>query len=123
MNPRLVAPLLGLCLAACGSKDTREKPSAEDETPKKTASADASASAAPAGPTAPATVLAVRSGKLIHPGTKAELKLVETSLSKCFGFKGYSMMLPEGVMIETVSGARACAAFLPTRRRSSASSS
>lgn len=119
MKLRLLASLVGLCLVACGSKDAHEKSSAEETSSKKAAapSGSASASAAPAGPTAPASVLAVRAGKLLHPATKEELKLVETPLSKCFGFKGYSMMLPEGVMIETVSGARACAAFLPTPKK------
>jgi hypothetical protein len=109
-----IATLAALSLVTCKSAEVREGSSAD-----KTSSGDPASSssvAASATGAAPA-VVGVRAGKLNHPGTKQELKLVETSLAKCFGFKGYSMMAPEGSTAETVIGARACAVFLPTPKK------
>jgi hypothetical protein len=121
----LTLALLGLCAAGC--KDAAEAAGSE---PKKTGAestasaastskpqASAQASGAPAAPPLPPGVAAVRAGKLTNPATKSEVKLVETSLDKCYGFKGYSMMLPEGTTLQTLVGARACAAFMPDSKK------
>jgi len=106
-----LAALLALVLVGCQSGDDGAASSATSSaTPSAVATATTTASQAPP---VPAAVAAVRAGKLTHPGTKEELELVKTSLGKCYGFKGYSMMLPKGSKLETVAGARACAAFLP----------
>jgi hypothetical protein len=116
--------LLFLTVAAFGCKDSAEATASSQKAPDTktsaparsaaSASADASASATTsAAPAVPPSVAAVRAGKLTNPATKAEVKLVETPLDKCFGFKGYSLMLPEGTTLKTLVGARACGAFLP----------
>lgn len=115
--------VLGILLAstACGSK---EAPPADDSAkpaeakPAATGSAKTAAtSAAPAAPPLPPGVAAVRAGKITNPANKKETPLVETSLAKCFGFKGYSMMAPEGSTLETISGARACGVFFPDSKK------
>ena len=105
-----IGTLLALSLLACKSADVGEEASADTRKANGTAASSSSGSAKPV--VVPA-VAAVRAGKLTHPGTKAELALVEASLAKCYGFKGYTMMLPEGSTTETMAGARACAVFLP----------
>lgn len=107
---------------ACGSKETGPSEDSAKKADAKTAasssaSAAASSAAPPAAPPPPAGVAAVRAGKLLNPATKKEVPLVETSLAKCFGFKGYSMMAPEGSTLETISGARACGIFLPDAKK------
>jgi hypothetical protein len=116
----LVATLLSA--TACGSKDTKATEDSAKKADTRTAvtssaSAAASSAAPPAAPPPPAAVAAVRAGKLQNPATKKEVPLVETSLAKCFGFKGYSMMVPEGSTLETISGARACGVFLPDAKK------
>lgn len=115
-----------LNVAACG---TKASPATDESAEKASANTAASSSSAqpsattPPAPTVHPAVAAVRAGKVVNPATKKDVPLVETSLAKCFGFKGYSMMVPEGSTLETVSGARACGVFSPSRRRNLASSS
>ncbi len=115
---------LVLCLlsnAACGPKEsapTEDSMKKSDSKPTATTSATpAASSAVPAAPPLPPGVAAVRSGKIVNPANKKETPLVETSLAKCFGFKGYSMMAPEGSTLETISGARACGVFFPDSKK------
>ncbi len=115
-----IAAWTALSLLGCSSKGADGQPSADkkqgDEKPSVSAKPSSTASASAPAPVAPG-IAAVRAGKLIHPQTREELPLAETSLAKCFGFKGYSMMLPEGVSIEGMMGARACAIFLPKPKK------
>ena len=77
------------------------------------ATASATASAAPVSP----TLAAIAAGSWKDPGGGPDLKLAVTQLDKCFGFKGYSLKLPEGSKIETLMGARACLAALPGAKK------
>lgn len=51
---------------------------------------------------------AIRAGLWKDPGGGADLRLVETQLSGCFGFKGYAIKIPAGSTAKTLEGARAC---------------
>ncbi|NUP05479.1 MAG: hypothetical protein HOW73_05400 [Polyangiaceae bacterium] len=122
MNPRaLLLPasvVFGLSLFGCGSKEAgasgSASASAEASKPAK-ASAAASASAPPVEekPADPPTLAAIKAGSWKDPGGGPDIKLADTALDKCYGFKGYSMKLPEGTKLETLVGARACAASMP----------
>ncbi len=81
------------------------------------ASAAVSASAsAPAAPADPPELAAVKAGSFKDPLGKGDLKLVDTPLGKCYGFKGYSIKMPEGTTTETLVGARACAVYPPQEK-------
>ncbi len=112
---------LGLAQSGCQetasaqAKEKDEQGQTDADRPKAKSSAlpGVALSAAPATPPEPAPIAAVRQGKMISPATKKEVPLVETSLDKCYGFKGYSMKLPQGSKLTTLVGARACAVELP----------
>jgi hypothetical protein len=115
--------LVTLGLTHVGCQDTRsaqadegsakEQRDADEPKAKGSVATAAPTPAAPATPPEPRPVAAVREGKMVHPLTKQEVPLVEMSLAKCYGFKGYSMKVPEGAKITTLVGARACAVEFP----------
>lgn len=72
--------------------------------------------AAPAGDTSP-TLTAIAAGTWKDPGGGPDVKLVMTKLDKCFGFKPYSMKLPEGTTFEALLGARSCEAKFPGAKK------
>lgn len=71
---------------------------------------------APAAPLAP-SLAAIAAGSWKDPGGGPDLKLASTPLDKCYGFKGYSMKLPEGSQLESLMGARSCSAKLPGAKK------
>lgn len=81
------------------------------------AAASGSASAAPAPPAEPAWLVAFKAGTMKDPMGGGDLKLVELSLEKCYGFKGYTIKMPEGSTTETLVGARACAIYPPKQEK------
>jgi hypothetical protein len=97
--------------AQANESETAEKRDAD--APKAKPSSAPVATATPAPPPEPRPIAAVREGKMVHPLTKQEVPLVEMSLAKCYGFKGYSMKVPEGSKLTTLVGARACAIEFP----------
>lgn len=123
------AVLVILWGAACNSASadkssasaSEEKTSAKSAKAPASSSAAASASVSDAKPAGPPEVLAVKAGMLKDPqGTGApDAKLVDTPMDKCYGFKGYSMKLPEGSSLETLVGARACAVYPPAAKKKS----
>lgn len=53
-------------------------------------------------------VAAIRAGKWKDLDDGHEIPLVDTPLSACYVFKGYSIKVPEGTVAKTMQGARAC---------------
>ena len=76
-------------------------------------SAGAGAGQAPLTP----SLAAIAAGTWKDPGGGPDLKLVSTPLDKCYGFKGYSMKLPEGSKLESLMGARSCQAAFPGAKK------
>lgn len=123
--PALLLVLVSACNSAPDGKSSAsasdEKTSTKSAKPSASGSAAASASAVEAKPAGPPEVVAVKAGMLKDPqGTgAADVKLVDTPMDKCYGFKGYSMKLPEGSSLETLVGARACAVYPPAAKKKS----
>lgn len=123
--------ILALAVAASGcntseargaSSSSEDDEAPAEKSPKRAASATAaSATAAPAAttPPDPPALAAVKAGSWKDPLGRAtpDLKLAETALDKCYGFKGYAMKLPEGATLQTLVGARACAVYLPSEKK------
>ena len=125
---RLLTAVLLLATACDSGSQGKSSATASEEKPAKsgkpaatTSAALASASAAEAKPAGPPEVLAIKAGKMKDPqgGGAADVKLVDTPMDKCYGFKGYSMKLPEGSSLETLVGARACAVYPPATKKKS----
>ena len=92
-------------LAGCSQADADDAVGSEVEA--------SPSQAEPAKPEVHPRVALVRSAKLAHPVTGAQLPLRETPLDKCYGFKGYSVKAPEGSKTKTLVGARACHVEFP----------
>jgi hypothetical protein len=102
MRTLVLASLVGIFAVGCGSSNNDSGASAAPG-----GSGSASATAAPAKPVEP-EVAAIQAGKWKDPADGHEIPLVQTSLSGCFGFKGYSIKIPEGSTAKTMEGARTC---------------
>lgn len=63
------------------------------------------------------SLAAIAAGTWKDPAGGPEVKLKDTPLDKCYGFKGFSMKLPEGTQIKTLMGARACYADFPSAKK------
>lgn len=112
--------LFAAFLCSCstgGSAEGSASAKASDKPAATTPSAaSASASAAPAPPAEPAWLVAFKAGTMKDPMGGGDLKLVDLPLGKCFGFKGYTIKMPEGSTTETLVGARACAVYPPKQQ-------
>lgn len=99
--------------SACNKEHAEQGSSSSGATGTSATAASATASAVVASP----TLAAIAAGSWKDPGGGPDLKLVVTPLDKCFGFKGYSLKLPEGSAVKTLQGARACLAELPGAKK------
>lgn len=59
------------------------------------------------------SLAAIAAGTWKDPGGGPDLKLAVTTLDKCYGFKTYSMKLPEGSTMKSLLGARSCSVDFP----------
>ena len=106
--------LAGLgALSGCNKDPGKQGGSSSAATGASGQAASATASAAPVSP----TLAAIAAGSWKDPGGGPDLKLAVTQLDKCFGFKGYSLKLPEGTAVKTLQGARACLAEFPGAKK------
>jgi hypothetical protein len=117
---------VALVLAAfgVGCDLSRDTPGPSSSVPSSSSSASAASAArkepsaaASAAPALAPPLAAIAAGSWKDPDGGPDIKLVSTPLDKCFGFKGYSLKLPEGSKIETLMGARACLAALPGAKK------
>lgn len=111
----LAAALLSACSSSGGDSGSASasagKPAKTAEAPS--ASAPPSASTPPP-PADPPILAGVKAGVWKDPVSKADVKLVDMPMDKCYGFKGYSVKAPEGSKLETLVGARACSVAFPS---------
>ena len=94
--------LAAALVVACNDKTTDAEPAPARPSAEPTASAEVEE------PKEIPEVVAIRAGTWKDPAGEKDVPLVETSLAPCYGFKGYSMKLPEGQKVTTLQGARAC---------------
>lgn len=103
MRTLVFVSLVGILGAGCGNSNKDGGSAA----PGDTGSGATGSAAAAAKPVEP-EVAAIRAGKWKDLTDGHEMTLVETPLKGCFGFKGYSMKVPEGSTAATMQGARTC---------------
>lgn len=108
--------------ADAGNEDDAAKDGATKKKKKKKkkggkTNASASAAASAVAPPDPPELAAVKAGMLKDPSGGPDAKLTDVKLDKCYGFKGYTMRLPEGTRLQTLVGARACAVYPPQSKK------
>ena len=93
----LVAALVVVLGAGCGSKGGGTASGSGAPAGSGASAAGAGSGASVAKALSP-SLAAIAAGSWKDPGGGPDVKLVATPLDKCYGFKGYSMKLPEGMM-------------------------